>query len=160
MLYLVSFDEQKYTRRMASFLPEQLRYVVEFDASLSGAGILWFERLPNGTEVVMGGSAVDLRGLHFGTDSSFQNIAVYIGCILGMAGLAVMGIRDVDIEVRGDSIAALTWAETERPRGELVTNAAVVFTLLGISFGLDAKKLAGEENWRCDRLSRLAESKG
>ena len=62
MLYLVSFDEQRYTRRMESFQPERLEYIVEFDASLSGAGILWFKRLSDGTEVSLGGSAVDLRG--------------------------------------------------------------------------------------------------
>ena len=40
MLYLVSFDEQRYTRRMDSFQPERLEYIVEFDASLTGAGVL------------------------------------------------------------------------------------------------------------------------
>ena len=117
MLYLVTFDEQRHTRRMESFLPETLKYVVEFDASLSGAGILWYRRQADGTEVVLGGGAVSLRGLGFGSDSSFQNSAEYIGCILGMVGLALLGVRDADIEIRGDSVAALTWAETERPRG-------------------------------------------
>jgi hypothetical protein len=161
MLYLVSFNEQKYTRRIQSFLPEQLQYVVEFDASLTGAGILWYKRRADGTEVSIGGSAVDLRSFEFGTDSSFQNTAEYIGCTLGLVGLAILGIRDVDVEVRGDSVAALTWVETERPRGELVTNASIVFTLLGISFGLDVKKgvhISGDDNWRCDRLSRISET--
>lgn len=65
------------------------------------------------------------------------------------------------MEVRGDSVAALTWAETERPRGHLVTNASKVFTMLCICFNLDVKKgvhISGEDNWRCDRLSRLRES--
>ena len=60
-------------------------------------------------------------------------------------------------------MAALTWAETERPRGELVTNASMVFTLLGINFGLDVKKavhISGVDNWRCDTLSRMSESEG
>ena len=159
MLYLVSFDEQQYSQRMGSFLPGQLQYIIEFDASLSGAGILWYERLVDGSEFAIGGSAVDLRG--FGFDSSFQNTAEYIGCTLGLIGLALLRIRDVDVEVRGNSVAALTWAETERPRGKLVTNASIVFTLLVISFGLDVKKgvhISGEDNWRCDRLSRLTES--
>ena len=109
----------------------------------------------------IGGSAVDLRGLGFGFDSSFQNTAEYIGCTLGLIGHALLGVKDVDVEVRGDSIAALTWAETERPREELVTNASIVFTSLVINFGLDVKTsvhISGEENWRCDRLSRLSES--
>ena len=161
MLYLVSFNEQQYTRRMQSFLPEKLLYIIEFDASLSGAGVLWFKRGADGAKVSIGGSAVDLRSFGFGIDSSFQNTAEYIGCILGLIGLTLMGIRDVDVEARGDSVAALTWVETEKPRGELVTNASMVFTLLGINFGLDVKKgvhISGEENWRCDRLSRIKET--
>ena len=117
--------------------------------------------MSNGSEVVIGDSAVDLRVLEFGSDSSFQNTAEYIGCTLGLVGLALLGIRDVDVEVRGDSVAALTWAETERPRGELVKNASMVFTLLVINFNLDVKErvhIAGEDNWRCDKLSRLSES--
>ena len=161
MLYLVSFEEQRYARRMESFLPESLNYVVEFDASLTGAGILWYKRQADGTEVALGGGAVDLRGFGFGSDSSFQNTAEYVGCILGMVGLVLLGVRDADIEIRGDSVAALTWAETERPRGQLVTNASMVFTLLSIRFNLDVKKgthIPGEDNWRCDKLSRLGES--
>lgn len=163
MLYLVSFNEQKYTRRLESFQAETLQYVIEFDASLTGAGVLWYQRLEDGSEVSIGGAAVDLRGFAFGTDSSFQNTAEFIGCILGLVGLVTLGVRNVDVEVRGDSIAALTWAETERPRGHVVTNASMVFTLLCICFGLDVKKgvhIPGEENWRCDRLSRMAEVKG
>ena len=163
MLYLVSFNERRYTRRMESFVPETLQYVVEFDASLTGTGILWYKRQADGTEVAMGGGAVDLRGFGFGSDSSFENTAEYIGCILGMVGLVLLGVRDADIEIRGDSVAALTWAETERARGQLVTNASIVFTLLSIRFNLDVKKsvhISGEDNWRCDRLSRLEESRG
>lgn len=163
MLYLVSFNEQKYTRRLESFQAETLQYVIEIDASLTGAGVLWYQRLEDGSEVSIGGAAVDLRGFAFGTDSSFQNTAEFIGCILGLVGLVTLGVRNVDVEVRGDSIAALTWAETERPRGHVVTNASMVFTLLCICFGLDVKRgvhIPGEENWRCDRLSRMAEVTG
>jgi hypothetical protein len=62
MLYLISFDEPRYTRRMESFLPE---YVFEFDA-----GTLLYKSQADGTEVALGGWAVDLRGLGFGSDLS------------------------------------------------------------------------------------------
>ena len=61
------------------------------------------------------------------------------------------------IMLRGDSIIALTWAMTERPRGVRVTNASIIWTLLCIATDIDMKKvthIAGEENGRCDRLSR------
>ena len=56
----------------------------------------------------MGASAVDLSGLRFGEDSSYQNTSEYIGAILATIGLVKMNIGSVDIEMRGASIAALT----------------------------------------------------
>ena len=158
MLCLVHFDELRFTRSIDSFRDDMPSYIVEFDASLTGAGILWFRRANNGTEVCMGASAVDLRGLEFGEDSSYQNTSEYIGAVLGLIGLLKMNVRSVDIELRGDSIAALTWAKTERCRGSLVTNASMVFTVLCIAFNLDVKvatHIAGKDNVVCDRLSRL-----
>ena len=49
------------------------------------------------------------------------------------------------------------WAITERPRGERVTKAAMVFSLLCIAAGVDVKEvthIAGTDNKRCDQLSR------
>ena len=103
---------------MESFRAEKLPVIIDFDASLSGAGILWYERQQDEDEISLGGAAVDLRLLRFGTDSSFQNTAEYIGCVLGLIGLVMQGVRNVDVEVRGDSMSALTWVETERPRGD------------------------------------------
>ena len=51
MLYLVSFNEKQYTRRMESFV----QYIVEFDASITGAGVLWYTRQVDDTEVALGG---------------------------------------------------------------------------------------------------------
>ena len=53
----MSFNEQRYTRQMESILPQTLEYVVEFDASLTGAGILWYKRQEDGAEVALGGGA-------------------------------------------------------------------------------------------------------
>ena len=114
--------------------------------------------VPESKQVCMGASAVNLRGLEFGEDSSYQNTSEYIGAVLGLIGLLKMNVRSVDIELRGDSIAALTWAKTERCRGSLVTNASMVFTVLCIAFNLDVKvatHIAGKDNVVCDRLSRL-----
>jgi hypothetical protein len=72
-----------------------------------------------------------------------------------------MGIRDVAIEVRGDSLAALTWAIKGRTKGDLATNAAMVFALLCIHGGFRVTKetwISGEDNKRCDILSRLGNS--
>ena len=60
-------------------------------------------------------------------------------------------------------MSALTWAQTERWRGVLATNASMVFVVLCIAYGFDVKvavHIAGKENIVCDRLSRLSESGG
>ena len=160
MLYLVRYDEARFTRTLESFNADPPQYVAEFDSSLSGVGVLWFQRVNDG-EVCVGGAAVDIRGLGFGEDSSFQNLAEYMGALIGVLGLVSLGIEGGDIEIRGDSIAALTWAQTERVRGTRVTNAAMVFTSACLRYGMDVKEathISGENNFRCDRLSRLAES--
>jgi hypothetical protein len=156
MLCLVRFREKEFTRTIESFAPATPILVAEFDSSLSGAGLIWSVRT-NGTEVVRGVSAVNLDFLGFGTDSSNQNLAEYIGAILAVLGQVILGFSGTGIALRGDSVTALTWAMTERPRGMRVTNASMIWTLLCIAADVDVKEvthIAGEDNKQCDRLSR------
>lgn len=160
MLFLVGYDEAKFTRSLDSFDSRPTQYIVEFDASLTGAGVIIYKRV-HAMEVCLAATAMDLRGLGFGSDSSFQNTAEYVGAIVGILGLLRLGVSNEDIELRGDSISALTWAKTERPRGKVVTNAAMVFTILCVTHGIEAKEathISGDANYRCDQLSRIAES--
>ena len=156
MLCLVRFRETEFTRSIVSFAPATPVLVAEFDSSLSGAGIIWFTRT-DGVEVARGVSAVDLSFLGFGVDSSNQNLAEYIGAILAVIGQVMLGCHGTSIALRGDSVTALTWTMTERPRGVRVTNASMVWTLLCIAAGVEVKEvthIAGEDNDKCDRLSR------
>lgn len=127
MLYLIRYDEVRFTRTLESFDVSSPVYIAEFDASLTGVGVLLYERV-NGSEVCLGGAAVDIRALGFEGDSAFQNLAEYLGALTGILGLVHLDVKCEDLEVRGDSVAALTWAHTERARGGRVTNAAMVFT--------------------------------
>lgn len=156
MLCLVRFRETEFTRTIESFAPATPILVAEFDSSLSGAGLIWSVRT-NGAEVVRGVSAVNLAFLGFGTDSSNQNLAEYIGAILAVIGQVILGFSGTGIALRGDSVTALTWTITERPRGVRVTNASMIWTLLCIAADVDVKEvthIAGEDNKQCDRLSR------
>lgn len=135
---------------------------MEFDASLSGVGLLWYKRDENNHEVSLGAAAVDLTWLNLGTDSSYQNVAEYIGGLVGFIGLVRLGINNVAVEFRGDSLTALSWAKKEKSKGVLVSNTAIVFSLLFIRFGLNVQgttHISGEQNWRCDILSRLTTEK-
>jgi hypothetical protein len=156
MLCLVRYRETEFTRTIESFAHSTPVSIVEFDASLSGAGLIWSARR-DGAEVVLGVSAVDLTRLEFGIDSSFQNLSEYIGAILAVLGQVMMGMSGSSIALRGDSVTALTWAITERPRGVIVTKAAMIWTLLCIATDINVREIThipGEENERCDRLSR------
>jgi hypothetical protein len=61
------------------------------------------------------------------------------------------------LALRGDSVTALTWTFTERPRGAIVTNAAMIWTLLCVAADVHIREtthIPGEVNGRCDQLSR------
>ena len=74
LLCLMRSQETRFTRTLSSFTPTSPASVAEFDASLTGAGIIWFDTV-NGYEVAKGVCAVDLSHMGFSTDSSFQNLA-------------------------------------------------------------------------------------
>jgi hypothetical protein len=57
-------------------------------------------------------------------------LAEYIGAILAVMGLMILGISGTSIALRGDSVAALIWTMRERPRGVRVTNASMIWKLL------------------------------
>jgi hypothetical protein len=148
MLCLVRYEEIRFTRTLESFSPALPIMVAEFDASLNGAGLIW-SHTNNGTEEAVGVSAVDISFLRFGTDSSYQNLCEFLGAIMSVVGHIVLGNRGNSLALRGDSVTTLTWASTERPRGAIVTNAAMVWTLLCVAADVhvrDATHIPGEEN--------------
>jgi hypothetical protein len=130
MLCLVRHREVEFTRTMESFVPTTPVSIAEFDASLSGAGHIWYD-LVDGAEVARGVSAVDLTFLGFVTDSSYQNLSEFIGVILAVMGQVTLGRGRPEhrrsLALRGDSVTALTWSITERVRGSIVTNASMVW---------------------------------
>ena len=72
----------RFSRPFASFNSRSPTWVCEYDASLSGIGIMWFQIMPDGTEALRAYSSVDITSLGFGSDASFQNTAEYIASLL------------------------------------------------------------------------------
>ena len=140
ILCLVKYKEKSFTRTLESFAPSLPLIVAEFDSSLSGAGLIWYQRA-DGAEVARGVCAFDLTFLRFGGDSSFQNLSEFIGAILAVVGHVILGYKGQSLALRGDSVTALTWAITERPRGAIVTNAAMIWTLLCIAADIDIREM-------------------
>jgi hypothetical protein len=159
MFFLMSRHDSRFARSLQSFRNKPFRIGLQTDASLTGAGGFFFERMEDGTEVVKGGFAATLVPLGFGCDSSFQNCAEFIGIILGLLALALMGVRDADLEIRGDSMSALAWASTSCFRSSTATKPSMVFTLVCIAFGFnirEATHISGRANWQADILSRAS----
>lgn len=156
MLCLVRQRETDFTRSLQSFAPFHPRIIGEFDASLAGVGVVWYYRDLD-AEVVLGVCAIDISFLGFKEDSSFQNLAEFIGAITVIIGGIMIGCRGQSMDLRGDSVTALTWAVTERARGNLATNAAMIWTSLCIAADVNVQEgihIPGVDNDRCDQLSR------
>ena len=156
---LVALDETKFTRSIHTFASVEPKLFIQSDACLFGLGILIYGG-PNGN-VPLGGSAVDISHFGFGEDSSFQNVAEFVAAVMGIVIIVKMGllfmIKDYGVGLRGDSITALTWISKEKYRGLSVSNAAMVYTILGIACGSavsNAVHLSASDNWRADDLSR------
>jgi hypothetical protein len=145
-----------FSRDIKSFAPGFEGWILETDASLTGAGVIIYQRDAQGHEECMGAGAVSLEALGFGQDSSNQNTAEFIGAVVCMACALRMGRREQSVMLRGDSATALTWAAEQRFRGARVSSAAVVFTQLAAMGQLDVAgaHICAEDNWRTDTLSR------
>ena len=93
VLVLVRLDESRFTRQLDTFRIGPIVHVVEFDSSLRGAGILWFNRDSRGDETLTGCSSICLKALQFGSDASFQNLAEFGAAIPGHAKARVDNAR-------------------------------------------------------------------
>jgi hypothetical protein len=159
LLSLTTVFETKFSRDLSSFQDRPPRWVVEFDASLTGIGLLWYYRSNSESpEVLLGGRSLDIGSLGFGSDASYQNTAEFIAATLGIRGLsAFLWTPDESVELRGDSITALTWGRKRGVRSPLATNASVLFALQCLAMKVDigtVTHIPAEENWRADKLSR------
>ena len=164
LLALTAVKEIEFSRPLSSFRKDvHAAWIVEFDASLSGIGILWFyQENSESPEVLLGGCSLDITSLDFGTDASNQNTAEYIAAALGIRGLRAFAGFDTSSKViglRGDSVTALTWSVKRRARSSIATNASVYFALQCMARGVEIAKvthLTAEQNWKADMLSRGA----
>ena len=160
MLCAGVLNEERFAMPFQSFMPKTAEHVVEFDGCLSGVGILVY-KCQGGSEVRVGGGAMDLRPLGFGTDSSFQNLGEFFGPVLAPVVLRRLGLVQPGtpcvVHFRGDSITGLRWAETRRFKGTNVSNAAIVFTAMVVGKVVEVEgttHIPADENKKTDGLSR------
>jgi hypothetical protein len=129
--------------------------VIQFDASLSGGGVLLYDDLG----VVLGARSIDLRCFKFCTESKCQNVAEFIVAVMGIVMALKKWNRNdpVSLGFMGDSLVALTWIESESFKGDFVMNASILFIMLCFHFRVSihrCKHLPADENYLADYLSR------
>jgi len=166
LFLLSSLNLAVFSRPFASFLRRTARLIAEFDACLTGVGVIWYLREADGSESPIGYAVVDLIPLNF-TKSDFQNLAEFIGGIFAARGLARLKGADVDgtpwantpFAFRGDSLSSLAWLKKGKVRSDLASPAGVVYVYQNIHLDLplvrdDCAWQAGVDNGLTDKLSR------
>lgn len=159
LLVLSVLDEERYARPFSSFsLPLcPIKTVIEFDGSLNGGGGLIYAVANGVDEHLIGGFAIDLRPLGFGTDASFQNCAEFITAVVAIRTAHLCGCDVTSLLLRGDSVTALSWAEESHFSSVRVTQAATVYvfaTTLYRVARIDTEHKPKVTNTRADDLSR------
>jgi hypothetical protein len=144
------------SRPLKSFQSVSPQLIVEFDASLFGGGILYYQCCES-REVLLGSVSFSLDILCFGTDSTFQNSAEFITAIIGLIVAMKFSPIGTHVMFRGDSETALSWLETGKFRSLLITKVATVFIYSCLLHGFqicESQFLPAQENFKADYLSR------
>ena len=136
--------------------PTSPTYTIEYDASLTGVGVIISQRDQDGREcdwkVLQYVFSFDLKG-----ESRYQNTVEFIALVMGLAGLVTLGVNNVSVLCRGDNQSSLSWGMRENFKSQLGRRAALVLTTFGIHSNIQIAEvihIAGKTNVRCDQLSR------
>ena len=161
LLLLTEVDGVNFTRSFTSFTTRttMTRWVIEYDASLTGVGIVWYRVDQHGGEEAVGRFACSLAGLNL--VDGMMNTAEFIAGTLGVRGLSRHTDEPTAVRVRGDNRAAMKWARTSSYKTIHAVRAAVVHVAQRTKCGLEVTEAehlphtkAYDYNWRCDWASR------
>jgi hypothetical protein len=149
-----------YKRDIISFVHHDPTFVLEYDASLTGVGIILF-KIGNQKEEKEW-KVIQLE-FHYNLESQsrYQNTVEFIGIVLGMVALSLLGVRNSGVIIRGDNKSSLKWGLTENYKSILSRRASLVLTTVVLQTNIiieDQIHIAGINNIRCDRLSRQSAS--
>ena len=165
LLCSLALHEEQFARPFDSFRPNYAKYIVEFDASLNGLGVVLYEKVDYDEsdlmEVAIGALSVDITFFEFGSSAKYQNTSEYIGALLGivvtMRFLLQKGVHLSAINLRDDSKVALAWMDDASTRGSFASRAIALLALLSARqqiFISETIHIFGEENGKADKLSR------
>ena len=160
VLVLLRLRETTYARSLDSFRCVSPRYQIEYDASLTGIGVivrdLTLYVLGDETSGVLKVGSIDLP-FDLQQNSKYQNTVEFLGATLGLALLAQLGITSTSVKIVSDSRASIKWGTTGLFTGSLSRRTSFVFMFVSVQYNLDISEgvhVAGIRNVICDKLSR------
>jgi hypothetical protein len=156
-LCLSAFQEKLYSRQLHTFRSTPALFKIEYDASLTGMGMIISKRISVESEWTV----MRHLGLQFPfdvqQDSSYQNTCEFMAATSALFVIANSGVRSFTYDLYGDSISSLQWCQDEHTKSLLARQAMFGFSLL--CFITDANlgsviHVPGKNNVLCDKLSR------
>lgn len=154
-LVLIAVHPVIYSRPILSFKTCPSYFRVEFDASLTGLGIV-ISSIQNHTWTIYRVASVDtpysLKG-----NSGYQNTMEFIAMVLATCLIYSLGNSDTGVDFIGDSNSALSWAKYERFKHGSSLSAALLFMRVTTTAFININHtthIAGVHNVVCDKLSR------
>ncbi len=134
-LLSLSVHPASFARPFRSFRARPATHTIEYDASLTGMGVLVWQGGLVGTPRVLLGYAMLPSPFMATTDSSYQNTYEYLAILLGLLLSKSLGIRDGVFAVLGDSRSSLAWVLQGRLRSVLCRRASIGFSILAVNMG-------------------------
>lgn len=158
-LFILSMlEEEKFTRKLDTFVYHSPQFILEFDASLFGIGFLIYQINPEDeSELLLGSSSCTLELFKFGNESKNQNIAEAVAAVVCLTVATYFCPFSSSLVFRGDSISALSWLENSRFKSLNGMKVAMLFVHLCIKhhyFIGESRFISSEENYKADLLSR------
>jgi hypothetical protein len=163
--YLVQlmWAPQGFARSLESFRPRLARYLLEYDASLTGLGVQVSRRGRQGEEWIPWFHCGSVLPFGSQEESGRQNVCEFAAVLAGLLLLRQLGCKEFTVDVRGDNRSSLAWLHKGRVNSDIARRASVGFSLLLANMGVEIGRtdhVAGEFNGRMDGLSRGAGSVG
>jgi len=169
MLVLTIIEPTRFQRSIASFAQVEPSTLINFDASLTGLGLIFYRIVSDfdssGNRRIVSHQVFAVMQYstpyRLNKESKFQNTMEFISIVVDMSTLVSLGFRDLSLSLLGDSINALTWSFKEKFSSIYAKKAAILY--MQLMSHQEVKLVVSEtlyintlHNVNCDKMSRGA----
>lgn len=122
-LAMLEFGKADFARPIHTIPWRRPQFLIEYDASLYGLGIILSELDVEGAECGVESKPRFMRAIKMpipydlGSDPSFQNSTEFLAVVMGMACLVSLGCKGAGVRVKGDNRSSLSSVPGARRRG-------------------------------------------